>query len=84
MRFVDYRHWEHQNDEVRSDREASIGIPVLGDTDACSRNRFVPSSRYRRTLKDGREESGDHVTQDNPQHGIAHNPKGLLDKDSEI
>lgn len=84
MRFVDDGHWEHQNDEVRGDRETRIGIPVLGNTNACSMNRFVPSTRYRRTLKDRREERGDHVAQDDPQHGIAHDPKRPLNKNSKV
>lgn len=84
MRLVDDGHWEHQNDEVRGDREASIGVPVFGNADACSMYRFVPSTRYRRTLKDRREESRNHVTQDDPQHCVAHNPKRPLNENSEI
>jgi hypothetical protein len=84
LRRKDGMHRQQQDQDIRGDREARIGIPVHGDADTRPWDRLVPGSCDWRALPDGRRSGGDHVRQDDAQQDVAQDAKVALYEDAEV
>lgn len=77
-------HRQQQDQDVGGNRIASIGVPVLSQTDACRLGGLVPSSTNRVALEDGHKCAGNSICRDDAQHDVAADAEPPLDKNSQI
>lgn len=77
-------HRQQQDQDVGGNRVAGIGVPVLGQTDACRFGGLVPRSANRAALKDGHKCAGNGICRDDAQQDVAADAEPPLDKDSQI
>lgn len=80
----DRLHGQQQDQDIRRDREARIGVPVLGQVNTRWVDRLVPRTADGVALPDGGRGGGDHVREDDAHEGVAAGAKPALQEAAQV